>query len=147
MCPIARRRSLRPILVTCVLALAHARAGRAASTAEPGFRPMVTDPNAVFTVPIVPEPNYLTMVLDPTFSTWILRIGGDTGKPLGTLNTSWAAVARHVYSKQQPWNSNGTLVSIENRGGAVSPLLLDGRTYLPLRGPCSNYDRWDYRWH
>ena len=108
---------------------------------------MITDPMTVFAIPNQPEPHYMTMSRDPTFSTWLVRIGGDTGKPLGNLSASWAAVARHVYSKQQPWNSSGTLLSIENRGGTMSPLLLNGRTYLPERGPCSNYDRWDYRWH
>ncbi len=118
-----------------------------AATSYPGFLPMVTDSQAVFAIPDVALPLYLSPFRDPTFGTWILRIAGDPGKRVGTLNTPWSPIARHVYSKQQPWNASGALLSIENRGGTLSPLLLDGENYLPIRSPCTNYARWDYRWH
>jgi hypothetical protein len=118
-----------------------------AGTGYPGFQPTVTDSTAVFPVPAVALPGYLSPLRDPTFGTWIVRIAGDPGKRVGTLNTPWSPIARHVYSKQQPWNANETLLSLENRGGTLTPLLLDGQSYLPVRGPCANYARWDYRWH
>jgi len=51
--------------------------------------------------------------------------------------------------EHQPWNADETLITIENRGtrASPSPLILDGSTYEPKSGPCSNYPLWDYRWH
>jgi len=133
------------ILFAMQLAAGTASTGHAAN--YPGFMPMVTDSFAVFGIPSLPEPAYLSPLRDPVFGTWVLRVGGDPGDPLAPLASSWADVSRHVYSKQQPWNANSTLLSIRNTGSPVSPLLLNGQTYVPVRGPCSNYDRWDYRWH
>lgn len=113
----------------------------------PGFGPMVTDSFAVFGIPSLAEPMYLSPMRDPVFGTWVLRIAADGGAPLAPLTGQWSEVSRHVYSKQQPWNADLTLLSIRNVGSGTSPLLLDGSTYLPVRGPCPNYDRWDYRWH
>ena len=131
----------------CIAVLAIALATRAADGAEPGFAPMVTDSFAVFAIPSMPEPLYLVPMRDPVFGTWVLRIGGDSGASLAPVGDRWADVARHVYSKQQPWNANHTLLSLRNTGSTASPLLLNGTTYMPVRGPCGNYDRWDYRWH
>lgn len=121
--------------------------GRGHATNYLGFMPMVTDSLAVFDIPSLPEPRYMAPLRDPVFGTWIMRIGGDAGESLSPLADSWSDVSRHVYSKQQPWNANGTLLSIRNTGSHVSPLILQGQTYVPMRGPCANYDRWDYRWH
>ena len=129
------------------LALASIAPARAGAVNYPGFAPMVTDSFAVFGIPSLPEPGYLAPFRDPVFGTWVMRVGGDGGTPLATLADNWADVARHVYSKQQPWNADLTLLCIRNTGARMSPLLLDGGTYVPVRGPCSNYDRWDFRWH
>jgi len=46
--------------------------------------------------------------------------------------------------EHQPWNADETLITIENRdGGSPSPLSLDGSTYQPKSGSCSNYPLWD----
>ncbi|MEQ1831865.1 MAG: hypothetical protein ABL977_02335 [Candidatus Eisenbacteria bacterium] len=133
------------VALSAVLGAGACSSARAAS--EPGFTPMVTDSFAVFGIPALPEPGYLEPLHDPVFGTWVLRIGGDPGAPLSPLGARWSDVSRHVYSKQQPWNANHSLLCIRNTGSAVSPVILQGSTYVPVRGPCSNYDRWDYRWH
>ena len=107
---------------------------------------MVTDSSLIFSIPDEPEPSYLDAVRDPTFGTWILRIANDVGRPASPLSATWDSVSRHVYSKQQPWNSTGTLLTIRNLGG-VTPLILEGQSYQPAHAPCSGYDRWDFRWH
>jgi hypothetical protein len=111
-----------------------------------GSSGLVTDPTLVFTEPMTPRPAYLTPTTDPTFNTQVVRIANDTGLPTTPVSGTWGADARHVYSKQGPWNSDQTLITIENRGGP-SPLFLDGTTYKPLFGPCANDPLWDYRWH
>ncbi len=120
---------------------------RAASV--PGFLGTLTDSSAVFSIPAVPRPAYRDTLLDPVFGTRLTRITADPGTALGGTLGTWGTDARQIYSKQQPWNATGTLISIENRGGAAasSPLLLDGETYQPVGTPCSAYDTYDYRWH
>lgn len=113
-----------------------------------GFIDLVTDSSRVFGIPKVPRPAYRIPVADPTFGTPVSRIAGDPVGSTAPVTGSWGRDARHVYSKQQPWNSTGTLLSIENRaGGSPSPLILDGETYAPRYGKCVDYDQWDYRWH
>src|SRR5262249_54733011 len=78
----------------------------------------------------------------------LTRIGNNVGASPAPLSGSWGSDARHVYSKQEPWSSDQSLLSIENRtGGSPSPMLLDGTTYQPRSGPCGHYDLYDYRWH
>jgi hypothetical protein len=112
-------------------------------------RPAAGNPNAVFDVPLVPKPLYLQPILDPIFASTIMRVGNDVGESTAPIYGIWAPDARHVYSVQQPWNSDNSLLSIENRGtgSSVSPIILDGHTYLPKYAPCANYPRYDYRWH
>ena len=120
----------------------RARASFAAATT------LVTDPSLVFSEANVSRPGYLNPIVDPTFSTQVTRIADDTGFSTSPVSGTWGADARHVYSKQQPWNSDGTLIAIENRsGGSPSPLFLDGTTYQPKFGPCSSAPFYDYRWH
>lgn len=129
------------------LALLPFAAPAARATSYPGFMPMVTDSAAVFPTPSLADPLYQHTIVEPTFGTLLTRVAGDAGAPVGPLGASWGAVARHVYSKQQPWNSTGTLLSLSNSTPWLSSVLLDGNTYQPLFGPCANYDHWDARWH
>lgn len=117
--------------------------------AIPGFLGTVTDSSAVFTIPAVPKPAYRGVGLDPVFGTRVSRVTNDPGQPVGTAPGVWGADARHVYSKQQPWNADGTLLTLENRAGdaSSSPLILDGETYAPRFTPCGAYGAYDYRWH
>jgi len=136
-----------PHTAALLLALLAVSANGVAAATYSGFIPMVTDSAAVFSVPTVAQPLYAKPILDPTFGTAVTRISDDAGMPLGALGASWGSVARHRYSKVQPWNSTMTLLSLDNNGTGYTPVLLDGSTYQPVQGPCPNYDRWDYRWH
>ena len=96
----------------------------------------------------VARPGYLIPVADPGLGSVVMRITNDPGVATAPVPGTWGSDARHVYSKQQPWNSDQTLLTIENRsGGSPTPLILDGTTYAPRYGPCANYELWDYRWH
>src|SRR5437879_1988111 len=121
-----------------------------ASPTSDGFQSgLVTDPTAVLTEPETPKPAYLVLVSPAPLGVPLLRIANDPGLPTLPVTGTWGTDARHVYSKQQPWNADETLIAIENHGTAASPtsLILDGSTYQPKYGPCSSYRRWDYRWH
>jgi len=126
------------------------RAARPFDTAPSGPSPrtVLTDSLAVFVVPQVPKPAYLAPFADPTFGSTVERVGNNVGASTAPLPGTWGSDARHVYSKQQPWNSNSTLLTIENEGGgSPTPMILDGTTFLPRYAPCPDYDLYDYRWH
>jgi hypothetical protein len=127
------------------LVLAAGLAGLAPGPA--GGHP-VRDPGRVLRVPDRPRPAYLVPGSDPVFGTRLVRIAGDTGAAIGAVPGRWGADARHAYSKQQPWNADGSLLLLQNRdGGTPARLLLDGRTYRPLRAACPESELYDYRWH
>jgi len=96
------------------------------------------------------HPGYLEPWTDPATGVRIVRITGDAGKgfALGRAKGTWGADARHHYSRDQPWNADGTLLAVENRGGgSPSSLLIDGNTYQPMAGRCDKYLLDDSRWH
>jgi hypothetical protein len=135
---------VHPSLITLVLLAVTTPAG---ASPESGSVPL-TDPEVVLSVPPLARPPFLTPVLDPAFGTMITRIAGDTGHATFPASGRWGSDARHAYSKQQPWNSDGTLMVIQNRsGGTPSRLFLDGQKYLPRVAPCPNDPLYDYRWH
>jgi len=112
---------------------------------------LITDPARVFAVPQTGKPSYLSPVTEPTFHTTLTRIAGDPGQPLSWAGPSsgtgtWGNDARHHYAKDQPWNSDGTLLVLQN-DGAPDPLILDGDTYQVKYGKCGNYSLGDDRWH
>jgi hypothetical protein len=115
----------------------------------PARHGMVTDPTKVYSVASASRPLYLSATPEPTFGTQLMRVGNEPGLPLGgRVAGTWGSDARHVYSKQQPWNSDNSLLTIENRsGGSPAVVILDGTTYQPKLAPCANYDKYDYRWH
>ncbi len=91
-------------------------------------------------------PGYFSPVLDSTFGTRIIRIAGDAGAPIGGgVAGSWGLDVRHHYSKDQPWNADGSLLALQNDGGGM--VLLDGETYEPRRGRCTAFTVGDDRWH
>ena len=121
------------------------------ATTYPGFRDMISD-SSVYSEPQVGKPAYLASMPDSIFRTPFRRIAGDPGAPIplgpGPSKT-WGSDVRHVYSKQEPWNSDQSWVLIENRsGGTPSKLTLDGETFLPVqRMGCGSFAPWDFRWH
>jgi len=107
---------------------------------------LLTDPTVVLTEPDMPKPGYMTSVTPGPLDVPCMRTGNNVGLATIPVSGTWGSDARHVYSKQEPWSADESLISIENNGGP-SPLILDGSTYLPKYAPCGNYDLWDYRWH
>jgi hypothetical protein len=94
------------------------------------------------------RPAYLVPERDPELGTTIVRIAGDAGTAIPGTKGTWGRDARHVYSKQAPWNADGSLLLLQNRdGGSPARLLLDGRTYAPRALACGDDILWDYRWH
>ena len=76
----------------------------------------------------------------------MVRIAADSGVAIGSgVSGTWGSDVRHHYSKDQPWNSDGTLLALQNNGGGM--VLLDGETYQPKLGRCSGYSIGDDRWH
>src|SRR5262245_34708304 len=108
----------------------------------------ITNASTVYSVPAVPKPAYMDPFIDPVFGSTVMRIANNSGKATSPISGTWGADARHTYSKQQPWNSDGTLYSIQNRsGGSPGQMILDGTTFAPLFAPCSAVGLYDYRWH
>jgi hypothetical protein len=93
-----------------------------------------------------PEPDidkldYLRSFQDPIFKSFITRITGDVNSSL--LDGKWSEVARHHYSKDQPWNADQSLIIINRHQGKPNPLYLDGTTYQVLFSkPSPGEDRW-----
>lgn len=113
---------------------------------NPSSQPFITDPNLIFSVPKMANPAYLSPTIDPTFGSTVVRIANDTGTSTSPVNGKWGSDARHHYSKDQPWNSDNTLLVLQNNN-SPSQLILDGTTYQPKYGKCKNYSVWDDRWH
>ncbi len=135
-----RARIAAAFALLALLLAAHAHAD------DTGRIPLVTDPAQVFVEPIVAKPDYLTPIVDPVFGGKIHRISADTGTPLAPLPRGiWSTEARHHYFADQPWNSDGTLIALQNKSDP-SFLLLDGETYEPRYGRCPDYSG-DDRWH
>jgi hypothetical protein len=135
------------VLLACAL-LAVAD-GTALAVDYPGFIPMVTDPQAVFSIPPVKQPAYLDKMAEPTFGTAITRISGPAGSAVNGLPALWGPIVRHNYSTQQPWNSAMLLLALDNDGGSpnASTIIVGGGNYLPRYLPCPGYARYDWRWH
>jgi hypothetical protein len=111
-------------------------------------RQAIRDQRSVFGTPLTARPTYLRRAFDPVFGTAVMRIAGETGSPIGAVPGTWGADARHVYSKQEPWSADGSLIMVQNRGGGGPPqVVLDGQTFEPRFAPCHPSPLWDYRWH
>ena len=110
---------------------------------------LITDPSAVFTIPQVPKPSYNQPITDPTFHTRVTRIAGDAGTSFtlsnGTSGT-WGSDVRQHYNDDQAWNADGSLLLLQN-SSSPSQVILDGESYQPRYGKCSNYSNYDDRWH
>ena len=115
----------------------------------PGLRGIPRDSSRVYAEPLVAYPAYLGTYTDPVFTTTVTRITGVTASSLSTsLGTgSWAVDARHHYAKDQPWNSDGTLIAIDNEDASPTRLYLDGETYAVRYEQCTQHRHGDDRWH
>lgn len=112
---------------------------------------LITDPITDYSdIPTMPLPDYLVPVAEPIFKTKITRITGNRGSTIyneaGEAIGVWGKIARHHYSKDQPWNADETLLFLPiNRDGSPSFLFLDGETYkVKFARPSISGD---CRWH
>ena len=115
-------RRLRRLAILLALGFATAAGAGTAASADTG---RVYPPDTALSyvpTPKVPRPDYRKPITDPTFDTTVERI---TGSELGL-----GRVVRHVYSKLEPWNSDGSLYLL---GYPTTAPLLDGETFKPLR--------------
>lgn len=105
------------------------------------------DRTGVYTSAAAAKPAYLATVPDAQYATTTTRITGDPGTSFGL--GVWGTIARHHYSKDQPWSADGSLIAIDNSGGGASPniVYLNATTYQPQYVRCANYSRGDDRWH
>jgi hypothetical protein len=112
---------------------------------------LVSNPTQVYTIPQFPKQSYGMPFSYPTFGTRLIRITGVPGQIFLIESGGggmWGGNARHHYSKDQPWNADGSLIAILNEvGGIPNAVLLDGDTYQPKYGKCGNYSLGDDRWH
>lgn len=76
------------------------------------------------TVPTMARPGYLSPIPDPIFKTRVTRIADQS-----TFGMSDKYI-RHAYSKNQPWNSDGSLIMLDYIYPAP---ILDGKTYKFVR--------------
>lgn len=84
----------------------------------------------IVSTPNVSKPGYLTAITDPIYATKITRVTDDV--VFGQANV------RHYYSKEQPWNSNGSLIRMKS-------WLLDGHTYeIKSTHPLSGEVKWSH---
>jgi len=110
--------------------------------------PQLTNRSLVVVPEVMARPAYNTPVSEPGFGTTLRRIGGDTGTPIPVIGGSWHSDSRHGYSRRNPWNCDGTLAYIEQRGGTPSKMILDGKTWLPILGCTGNFKSCtEVRWH
>ncbi len=114
-----------------------------------GFRTIPTSASKVFPEAVVSKPAYLVPAVDATFGTTVTRITGNTGTAVNTAlgPGSWSIDARQHYAKDEPWNSDGTLISIDNDGGSPTRIYLDAETYKVRREICGEHRFGDDRWH
>src|SRR5262245_53370512 len=116
------RLTRRAALLTAMLSGATLTQAQAQDTP----RRALTDPERVIATRPASKPRYLVPTVDPDYGTRLIRITDEPGQPISPALGAWGPDARHVYSKQQPWNATGTLLTIENRGAGAkhSPLIL-----------------------
>ncbi len=133
--PIARICSTLVAIASCTLPF-HSRASADEASIDA----------TALTIPVVERPAYRVPGSDAAFANPLIRISDDSGRSIPGISGTWGADARHVYSKQSAWSSDGSLLCLQNRsGGTPSIVILDGATYQPLLAGCSGL--YDYRWH
>lgn len=96
----------------------------------------VYPPNTIYdgpkNVPPLSRPGYLQTVTDPVFGTTITRITDES------MNLGSNQYLQHHYSKDQPWNSDMTLIKLKG-----TRAILDAKTYQVFKKPSGKGEsRW-----
>ena len=89
-------------------------------------------------VPTLAMPEYLKPVIDPVFKTKVTRIGDQKAYQDFFKLSSAPPNVRHHYSRDQPWNVDGSLLLLSHPTKPAP--ILDGKTYQILRR--ANLPRW-----
>ncbi len=126
-----------PALVSLIVLILVAASHRAQSECS-----FVTDGTAR-PVTSMSKPGYLQPYTDPAFGMRVVRVAGNPGSSIPTVGGIWPTIARHHYSKTQPWNADMSLLYLNRQSGFS--LFVDGKTYEPLLSgaPPSSYAKWD----
>lgn len=99
--------------------------------AEP-VHPPKTIYNGTKPVPPLSRPGYLQTITDPVFGTKITRISDES------MGLASAGYMQHHYSKDQPWNSDMTLIKLKG-----TRAILDAKTYQVFKKPSAKGEsRW-----
>ena len=96
----------------------------------------VYPPETIYTgpksAPPIARPGYLQSVIDPVFGTKITRISDES------MNLGQAGYMQHHYSKDQPWNSDMTLIKLH-----MANAILDAKTLQVFKkGTYKNEAKW-----
>ncbi len=105
-----------------------------------------TDGTSVVSEPALAQPALRTATDDGAFDDNIIRISGLSGETFtftesgnGHRAAGVFRQARHHYSKDQPWNADGSLFALHNyntSGQDPKEIFLDGSTYIPKYDSC-----------
>src|SRR5262245_10049190 len=114
-------RMLRAVRFAASVGVSILVAGIARAQLASGMAGHVPGSSRVIAVRAPPRPSYLVPSADPQFRTRLLRVTNDAGQPTTPVAGTWGPDARHVYSKNQPWNATGTMLTVENRGAGAKP--------------------------
>jgi hypothetical protein len=150
---LSQSRALTGVVIGLLLAVTGSLYAEMPLPLDPNYTipGLVTSSTAVYAIPQFPKQPYGVPFIYTTFGTRLIRIAGVPDQDLlipGWGLGTWGGNARHHYSKDQPWNSDGTLIAIYNeQGGSPTAILLDGDTYQVRYGKCGNYSIGDDRWH
>lgn len=139
-----------PVVGVTVLLIVAALTAALNRTAAPSAPLTVnTDGAAVYKPLVAARPAYLvTSATDARYATTITRIAGNPGTTFA-FGGIWGLTARHHYSKDQPWNSDQTLIALDNSDGKATPniVYLNASTYAVQSVRCPAYSRGDDRWN
>lgn len=97
----------------------------------------LADASTAHEIPIVSQPSYLKSIPLPVLGCEIQRIAGDPAAKLPD-GQDWGAYARHQYSKNQPWNADGSLLILRAGSPNRSFYLLDGNDYMVKAKACGH---------
>jgi len=85
-----------------------------------------------FATPSLRQPDYLSYYSDPVFGSRVYRVTGSPGTRSRGMRFAWSTDARHRYSKISPWNCNGSLALISNRGATNEKMFFNAKTMAPV---------------
>jgi hypothetical protein len=92
--------------------------------------PAETNPFVLTAMTSLTRPTYLAVIDDPDSNTKIRRITDFTTFGVTTAQTNPTACLKHNYAKNQPWNSDGTLLLLH---GMFPGFMLDGQSYAFIK--------------